>query len=968
MLDGLRYKQDSEHHQWLFHHNTFQGWVRNRGMTGHSRLLWVTGTPGSGKSTAIRGAYHRFLEDEDVLEGTHHIAAFCFEKNDETLLRSPIGMYRSLLYQILRGQKRIVGDLIKRRGPELSGGGERELEPHSGDYYRNLLLEVLREACRLSQRITILIDALDECENDDGLAWDAFFHNIVTSDDFRALNICLCSRHFGAARWLWLRPIRAVDPTDATFEVQIPVIEVEVANHSAIRGYLDEQLRVYSSETAELVVLKEEILIKSSGVFLWVTEILDRLIEDLRGHRPARLQLRLQPTPRRLQELYAQILDAAEEPLKTWRFLQWLFLAPDLSLQAWRDLIPFLQEKAPRSFKEGRKSKDWASGSSNPAQDDWWVLDLRQIVCRISLGLAQVAVVSETHLKVPAGDRHSIAGEAGSWHTADGDMRLVRPVHESLTRFLKIESGFHTLEIRTDNPYGEGLVMAMDTCLDFIKAREFSTLSVVSGGDKDVPRSKESTASLLSDGDASARTSVSRFSSARSMAHKAVHNIMSYSMGSSGSLSAEDLDLDDRENHTTAVLAHLINQEAECCPESFPEKRFWIERWRESVGNEGDFSSTPCPSVAPSFQLSARSLKWEIWSSEFLTYLLTAFPKFAQSAEDMGIDSSLIVMRLREGGLWGRWLFLSEQTPKDTTLKQWAESQRLRTWVRYLARTRENPYSSQSLRVLKNLGHSKLVDHAMNINYCFDNGDWFVKQPGLFSVSRSVSLNSIRDGLEPEDIEERLSHHLEINSYKGWPLDTVWHGPTRFIPYKSLRAILTESVVAELLEKKTKLAPQKAQEVRESYIKVLGTLIDGYQVHYINTLVEESVNDACLPLTFSQHRHAQNPPQTSRIFEKDKSEPGAPPLVARMSFENSQRYFLSPFLAQPARQLQHYKLSSFRTPLPIIRHDRSWGTHNTRRYENDVLNKVQFPRESFDFGEYGVSVAHNFSFICDADQ
>lgn len=954
MLEGLRCEQVAEHHQWLFHNNTFQDWIRSRDSPIHSRLLWVTGTPGSGKTTAIQGAYHRLLEEPDVLEGGHHVAAFFFKRNDVHLLRDPDGMYRALSHQILSRQRSIMSELMKTRRSSWAGEGGSNSHRHSAYDYKALLLEVLGVTCRLSQRTTILIDALDECVVGDRLAWDKFFHDIVNLNDFRSLDICLCSRHYGALSWHWLRPHLTSNSTDAPSEVQSPVIEVETTNQIAIRGYLDEQLRVYSSETAELAALKEEIVTKSSGIFLWVKEILDRLIEDLRGHEPARLELRLQPIPTHLQELYLELVRASGEPTKTWRLLQWLLLAPDLSLRAWRDLIPFLQDKAPRSLKESQNSKDWASGSGTSARGDTWVLDLQHIVCRISLGLAQVAEVSGTNLGMPAGDRHSIAGEAGSWHTADGDMRLVRPIHESLRQFLQVESGFEMLETRTEDQCDEGLMMAMDTCLDFIKAREFSSLSVISGGGKNSAASRGKTASLLSEGDASARTSVSRFSSARSMTYKPVHHRrMCYSVVSSGGLSSEDLDPDDQGFQTTAVLARL-KQEADHFPESVQKRRHWIERWRESVGGQGDhFTSTPCSSpcssLAPSCQPSARSLRWNVWSSEFLTYILIAFPRFAQFAEHAGIDSSPIVIRLREGGLWRRWLFLSEELPKDTTLNQWAESQRLHTWVKYLSRTRENPYISQSVHLAKKLGLHNLVDHKMNVNYCFDGGESFVKRSDLFDVPRPVSLNSF-DTMSTS-LKGKLKGKLVsglVSTVSPIPSQGTSYGPRSFIPYKSLRAILTEPVVADLLERETKLAPQKAREVRESYIRVLGILIYIDQVAYFKTLFEAAVTDACLPLSFS-HKPGKDISATSGLAQ-----------MSQWLFDLEQWRFLSPFLARPAGQLLHYKLGSFKTVLPIIQLKNPQRRLDFSPNANDTQEEVQFYSDSFDFGEYGVSLPHKF--------
>ena len=69
-----------------------------------------------------------------------------------------------------------------------------------------------------------------------------------------------------------------------------------------------------------------------------------------------------------------------------------------------------------------------------------------------------------------------------------------------------------------------------------------------------------------------------------------------------------------------------------------------------------------------------------------LPYILTTFSIHARSAEKEGANATSILLRLREGGLWKRWLCLSEM-PHDIMLITWAEAKGLSSWVTHLSRT-----------------------------------------------------------------------------------------------------------------------------------------------------------------------------------------------------------------------------------------------------------------------------------------
>lgn len=959
MLDGLGYKHDSEHHQWLSHNKTFENWIRDRDWPSHSRLIWVTGVPGCGKSTAMRGAFHQMLGQQDVREGTHQLAAFFFDNNDELLLQHPDGMYRALLYQILKGQRDSMRRFIEKYCSDVSGDRGKGTHQFSEYDYRGLLLHTLRDNCQHSQCTTIFIDALDECLDSHSLHLDQFFHDIVTTDDFVNLKICVSSRNLGSIRWLWLDELNTSRYGRSVVKIHSPTIEVERENCGAINAYLDDRLRIYGHDATELGKIKQKIQNMAMGIFLWVELITDRLVEDLRKTKHGQLDLRLQPIPGRLKKLYTDVLHTAEDRAKTWRFFQWLFLAPDLSLRAWRDLIPFLQEEPPRSLKKSHNSEDWATGLDAFIGDDSWIQDLERIVCQISCGLAQVARVSD-RLERPeesTGDRVSVTGEAGSWYTADGDTRLVRPIHESVRQLFQCEDGFAVLDPTTMDQNGEGLIMAMITCLDFIGVREFSRF-IGPAESRDTTDSSHSSSSLLSGGDDPAWTSISRFSSARSIRHKVFdRKIMSQSTERRSLASTEESDSNEDSMQMRPVLVR-VNRETEHCSESLRNERLNVDRWRNLEGDPVHPESIPSPPIGLTLQLSGRNREWEIWYSDLLSYILTAFPAFASSAEAAGVDASLVLVKLREGRLWDRWICLSEEIAAETSLKQWAESQQLHSWMRYLTRAKDKTYTTAKSASGNLLGHEKQLNIDVTLNYCFDGGRRFIKRLESLNSARPTHPDSDTNLVATSDsllglLEDRL-RSAEIQNHLGQERSS-------FIPYRLLRSILTETVLEAVLGEEAGIAPKKARKVRNSSIRICGVLILINKVPYMKQILDTDVDDRCLPLRLHRHHGDKTMLLISHIPGK-----GVPVLKGMTAneyrmFEEFQWWFLSPFLAKPAGRLQHYKLGSAREPIPVIQQrsveeDRTRYTAHSTQFEKDSETKVRFHPDSFDFGNYGVSL------------
>lgn len=82
-------------YEWLLQHKRYKSWTAcDRG------LFWIKGKPGSGKSTLLRYALDNVKEAPNFRDRAL-ILSFFFHGRGNELQKTPLGLFRSLLYQIL---------------------------------------------------------------------------------------------------------------------------------------------------------------------------------------------------------------------------------------------------------------------------------------------------------------------------------------------------------------------------------------------------------------------------------------------------------------------------------------------------------------------------------------------------------------------------------------------------------------------------------------------------------------------------------------------------------------------------------------------------------------------------------------------------------------------------------------------------------------------------------------------------
>jgi ankyrin repeat protein/nucleoside phosphorylase len=291
--------------EWILRHSDYVDWLDVDKHTQHHGFLWVNGKPGAGKSTLMKYAYtdtnKRTTKDNVCI-------SFFFNARGDDLEKSTIGMYRYLLFQLLKTLPDLQEVLD---GPDMFPG----IQPAPSEWRAELLCDLFSAAIAKlgSRRFTCFIDALDECDEQQVRDMVEYFEGLAQTavNSGSKVYICFSSRHY---------------PTiDITTGLQL-TLEDQPGHGEDLAKYVRTHLRAGKGKNIEQV--RAQILEKSNGVFMWAVLVVDILNEEFRRGRIFAVKKRLQEIPPKLSDLFKDILmrDNANMP-DLLLCIQWILFA-----------------------------------------------------------------------------------------------------------------------------------------------------------------------------------------------------------------------------------------------------------------------------------------------------------------------------------------------------------------------------------------------------------------------------------------------------------------------------------------------------------------------------------------------------------------------------------------------------------------------------------------------------------------
>jgi ankyrin repeat protein len=385
---------------WLLGHPKYRTWLDQ-----FPGLLWIKGKPGAGKSTLMKYAL-RGTKKQPCLG--YAVASFFFHGRGVPMQRTVLGLFRSLLHQILSQIDPLLSELQSIFEEKLKTQGEPE---KNWDWYKEELQDFFTSnVAEKGHRIRIFIDALDECG--EGAEELVDYFQKLTSSPESALSICFSCRHYPRLG----------------FSSSVEEICVEDENQWDILTYIQARLAIAFKEQRNTVeILEKEMKEKASGIFQWVNLVVSEMVTlHTEGESMEEIENVMQNIPTALDELYRNILSTIKERYRprTLLLMQWVCLASrPLSLTELRFAMasdwPDQFHRPHQLHRELEKSKEFVKSDKQ----------METLVRTLSGGLVEV--------------KHQ------------GDKRTVQLIHQSVNDFL-IQDGLQILD-SSSNGSAKGL-------------------------------------------------------------------------------------------------------------------------------------------------------------------------------------------------------------------------------------------------------------------------------------------------------------------------------------------------------------------------------------------------------------------------------------------------------------------------------------------------------------------------------
>ncbi|KAK2678060.1 Orc1-like, AAA ATPase domain [Fusarium oxysporum f. sp. vasinfectum] len=254
--------------------DSFVSWLSS---TELGPIYWITGKPGSGKSTLVR-----YLSQHPV--ALYHLrtwggkkrvntAGFFFWTSGSRQQRSQTGLLRYLLHQLLSSDP----ELIEKAFPDLWSRLRQMTTKERVNFALEWTVQDLQaafhsllDAALHSVNICLFIDGLDEFDGDHVQIIN-FFKDLTSRYDGKSLKLCLSSRPW--------------DVFEKAFETSVPNTKLQDLSYDDMYRYATDTLkannqirRLMKQNPESTHLLVTTVVEQANGVFLWVRLAVERML------------------------------------------------------------------------------------------------------------------------------------------------------------------------------------------------------------------------------------------------------------------------------------------------------------------------------------------------------------------------------------------------------------------------------------------------------------------------------------------------------------------------------------------------------------------------------------------------------------------------------------------------------------------------------------------------------------------
>lgn len=271
-------------YRWILDNSEFQEWLNGP----RSRLLWIRGAPGKGKTMLLCGLINELKKS---MARTDSLSYFFCQATD-VQINNATAVLRGLVYLLIDQQPSLVAHVRKKY--DRSGKALFEDEKRSWFALSEILSDMLQDP-RLSKTY-LIIDALDECTKD----LPKLLNFIVQiSSGFSRVKWIVSSRN-----WLAIEEQLNLLGHNVKLCLELSGESISTAVHTYIQYKVLQlaQLKKYDSRLYDSV--QNYLLTNANDTFLWVALVCKRLGAISRRHT----LVELKKIPPGLDSIYEQMM------------------------------------------------------------------------------------------------------------------------------------------------------------------------------------------------------------------------------------------------------------------------------------------------------------------------------------------------------------------------------------------------------------------------------------------------------------------------------------------------------------------------------------------------------------------------------------------------------------------------------------------------------------------------------------
>ncbi|KAF3022571.1 hypothetical protein E8E14_013229 [Neopestalotiopsis sp. 37M] len=269
---------------------------------------WITGKPGSGKSTIMRYISEHKMTARLLRSwaGKSQLvkANFYFWTSGSEEQRSQTRLLRYLLHQLLSSSLDLVPTVFPELWQKLSAMTTKERIRISVEWSVRGLMDGFHrflERALEPKKICLFVDGLDEFDGDHQEII-RFFKRIAQDGDRKSIKLCLSSRPWPVFEKAFEYAVPNLKLQDLTFQDMATYVADHLGQNIQIKQLICEKENVGDP-------LVRDIVNRAEGVFLWVRLVVRKILE-IHGNEPdlTRIRVFLHSLPSDLDNLFDKLL------------------------------------------------------------------------------------------------------------------------------------------------------------------------------------------------------------------------------------------------------------------------------------------------------------------------------------------------------------------------------------------------------------------------------------------------------------------------------------------------------------------------------------------------------------------------------------------------------------------------------------------------------------------------------------